>query len=118
MENGRFSRFWDYLLFLNIYPVSSWLNIIEHLLCEFVYIFPVPQTRTCFSRIISSVWASEITFLNVKERVVYVFSLWSITEWLNAMYIHGVKCYKARNHQPTGIIILVWNINKVITIFA
>ena len=114
------SRFLDYLLFLNICSVSSWLNIIEHLLCAFVYFFLSHKKGHAISRIISSVWASEITCLNVKECVVYVCSLWFIIEWLNTMYVHGFNfCYRPRNHRPKcRIIVLVWNLNKVSTLFG
>lgn len=114
------SRFLDYQLFLNICSVSSWLNIIEHLLCAFVYFFPVPQKRTCFLKNHLKCLASEITFLNVKECVVYVCSLCFITEWLNGMYIHGFNfCYRPRNHHPTcSFIVLVWNLNNVSMLFG
>ncbi len=47
MDGGSFRIFWLYIV-LKYLLCSSWLKIVEHLVCAFVSFFPVPQTRTCF----------------------------------------------------------------------
>ena len=114
------SRILDYLLFLNICSVSSWLKVIEYLLVPLYTFYLSHKQGHAFSKIISSVWASEMTCLNVKEYVVYVCSLWFIIEWLNAMYIHGFNCcYRPRDHHPTSrIAVLIGTLNNVSTLFG
>ena len=113
------SRILEYLLFVNICSVSSCLNIIENFFVSLYTFYLSHKQGHAFSKIISSVWASEMTCLNVKEYVVYVCSLWFIIEWLNAMYIHGFNfCYRPRNHHPTSrIVVLIGNLNNVSTLF-
>lgn len=113
------SRFLDYPLFWNICYVSSWLNIIEHLVRAFVYFFFVPRKRTCFLKNhlkCLGIW----NCISECKRMCSVCSLWTIIECLNALYIHGFNfCYRSRNCHPLcSIIVIVWNLNKVRTLFG
>ena len=119
MDSGSF---WNFGLFI----------VLKYLLCLFMaeynwtfalclcILFPCLTNKDMFLKNhlkCLGIWNS---FVSVKECAVCVCSLWTIIEWLNAMYIHGFNfCYRPRNcHPMCSFIVLVVNLNKVRTWFG